>query len=88
MAGRHAAKASGKAAPVAARVPRAKVKDGLVIGTLSERLAAVERERNALKEELERTRSRVRQLEDANAQVRDRVAWALDSLQNILERKA
>jgi chromosome segregation ATPase len=88
MAGRHATKASGKSASVAARTPRAKAKAGLLANTLTERLAALERERNALRDELERTQQRVRQLEEAQARVRDRVAWALDTLRNILERKA
>lgn len=64
-----------------------KAKDGSAVGTLAERLAAVERERNALQEELERFRSRVRSLEETQAKVRDRIAWALDSLHNILEGK-
>ena len=87
MARRRATKASGKTASAAARASRAKAKDGAAVGTLAERLAAVERERNALKEELERSRSRVRSLEETQAKVRDRIAWALDSLHNILEGK-
>ena len=86
MARRRATKASGKSASAAAR-PRVKAKDGSAVGTLAERLAAVERERNALKEELERSRTRVRLLEETHAKVRDRIAWALDSLHNILEGK-
>jgi hypothetical protein len=87
MARRRATKAGGKSTTVAARAPRVKAKDGPPVGTLGERLAAVERERNALKEELEGARSRVRLLEEAQARVRDRIAWALDSLHNILEGK-
>ena len=52
-----------------------------------ERLAAVEGERDALKEELERFKARQRRLEETQAQVRDRISWALDSLHNILEGK-
>jgi hypothetical protein len=55
--------------------------------TVQERLAALERERDQLREELEHTRVRQRQLEEIQAQVRDRLAWALDSLHNILEGK-
>ena len=44
----------GKSATVAARRSARKAKDEPAVGTLGERLAAVERERNALKEELER----------------------------------
>src|SRR5712671_6740636 len=85
MARRRATKASGKSASAAARAPRVKAKDGPAVGTIGERLAAVERERNALQEELARSRSRVRLLEETHARVRDRIAWALDSLHNILE---
>jgi len=55
---------------------------------LAERLAAVERERDVLQEELERARMRVRLLEDTHAKVRDRIAWALDSLHSILDGKS
>lgn len=87
MARRRATKASGKHESAAARALRVKAKGGKAVGTLAERLAAVERERNALQEELERYRSRVRSLEETQAKVRDRIAWALDSLHNILEGK-
>ena len=53
MARRRATKASGKTVSAAARALRAKAKDGPAVGTLAERLAVVERERDALKEELE-----------------------------------
>ena len=88
MAGRQAAKAGGKSAPVAARGARVKARGGAAGGTLAERLAAVERERNTLKDELERTLARVRQLEETQAKVRDRVTWALDTLRSVLERKS
>ena len=87
MARRRATKASGKTVSAAARALRTKAKDGKAVGTLAERLAALERERNALQEELERSQSRVRLLEETHAKVRDRIAWALDSLHNILEGK-
>jgi hypothetical protein len=54
---------------------------------LRERLAAAECERDQLKEELERFKMRQRRLEETQAQVRDRIAWALDSLHNILDGK-
>ncbi len=53
--------------------------------SLKDRLRAVERERDALRTAIERERVRVRKLEEANASARDRVAWALDSLQNVLD---
>jgi hypothetical protein len=53
----------------------------------ADRLAALERERDALRLELERSEARVEALERAQAHVRDRLAWALDSLQNVLQGK-
>jgi hypothetical protein len=53
----------------------------------ADRLAALERERDALRLELERSAARVEALEKAQAHVRDRLAWALDSLQNIIQGK-
>jgi len=87
MARRRATNASGKSVSAPARAPRAKAKGGRAGGSLADRLAAVERERDSLKDELERSKSRLRLLEDTQSQVRDRIAWALDSLHNILEGK-
>jgi hypothetical protein len=53
----------------------------------ADRLVALERERDALRLELERSEARVEALEKAQAHVRDRLAWALDSLQNIIQGK-
>jgi hypothetical protein len=87
MARRRATKAGGKSVPAAARAPRVKAKGRPAGGTLADRLALVERERDALKAELERSRSRLRLLEETQSQVHDRIAWALDSLHTILEGK-
>ena len=92
MAPRRAAKARSKSAPAGARPAHGKAPSGkqaaaAANGTLRERLAAVECERDALKEELEHFKARQRQLEETQAQVRDRIAWALDSLHNILDGK-
>jgi hypothetical protein len=92
MAPRRAAKARSKSAPVVARPARGKAPSGkqagaAANGSLRERLAAVECERDALKEELERFKARQRRLEETHSQVRDRIAWALDSLHNILDGK-
>jgi chromosome segregation ATPase len=92
MAPRRAAKARSKPAPAAARPARGKAASNkqaaaAANGSLRERLAAVEGERDALKEELERFKARQRRLEETQAQVRDRISWALDSLQNILDGK-
>ena len=87
MARRRATKASGKSVPSTARAPRVKAKGGPARGALADRLALVERERDALKDELERSKSRLRLLEETQSQVRDRIAWALDSLHSVLEGK-
>ena len=50
-------------------------------------LAAVERECDALRAEIEHFKANQRQLEEAQARVRDRLAWALDSLHSILDSK-
>ena len=88
MVRRRASKAGGKSAPAVARPPRAPARAGASADASAERLAAVERERDALQEELERSRLRVRSLEETHAKVRDRIAWALDSLHSILDGKA
>jgi len=54
---------------------------------LKERLTALERERDSLRAALEREQARARKLEEVQAAARDRIAWALESLQNILEAK-
>ncbi|HZT46864.1 MAG TPA: DUF4164 family protein [Hyphomicrobiaceae bacterium] len=88
MARRRAGKATNKSASARTRTQHAKPKSGEAGSSLAQRLAALERERDALKDELDRSRARVRQLEECHAKVRDRIAWALDSLHNILEGKA
>jgi len=88
MAGRQAAKAGGKSAPVAARGAR-RLRGGKAGPAAFRRLGRSRgRPRNALKDELEHTLARVRQLEETQAKVRDRVTWALDTLRSILERKS
>ena len=69
------------------KAPSNKPTGGSCNGNLRERLAALECERDQLREEVESFKARQRQLEETQAQVRDRIAWALDSLQNILEGK-
>ena len=78
---RHRDKARTKAVPAGARVLRGKAEGG---ATLQLRLAAVEGERDALRSELQRCEAHMRRMEDAHAKARERIAWALDSLQNIL----
>jgi hypothetical protein len=86
MARRHAGKASPRTAHVRDR-GRRKAKIAASEGSLKERLSALERERDALRAALEREQARARKLEEVNAAARDRISWALDSLQNILEGK-
>jgi hypothetical protein len=86
MARRRAGKAKAKS--VASGEQRSKgTTSPAVQGALLERLAAVERERDALLAALSLEQERSRKLEEVQAAVRDRIAWALDSLQSILEAK-
>ena len=85
MARRQAGKTSPKPALVRDRGARSKAKTDSSNGSLKERLQVLERERDTLREALEREQSRVRKLEQVNAAARDRISWALDTLQNILE---
>jgi hypothetical protein len=47
----------------------------------------IERERDSLAADLSRALDRIRELEKTQADVHDRIAWALDSLHNILHNK-
>ena len=76
----------GKGKPAAAAV-RPAATPSASEATLSERLAALERECATLREELKLERSRRRTLEQVHAATRDRIAWALDSLQAIIEAR-
>ena len=55
---------------------------------LQERLAALERERDTLRAALEVEQARRQRLEQVHATTRDRIAWALDTLQSILDAKS
>jgi hypothetical protein len=87
MAQRHAGKANPRTAAARDRGRRGKAKTSAPNGSLKERLQALERERDDLRGELERERARVSKLEEVNAAARNRVSWALESLQSILESK-
>jgi predicted nucleic acid-binding Zn-ribbon protein len=84
---RRAQKARTKIAPAREDPQRGKTKGSNSADPLKARLAALERERDALRADLQRAEARVRDLEKTQAQVRDRIAWALDSLHNILDGK-
>ena len=84
---RRAQKARTKTAPAREGVQRGKTKTADAGEPVKTRLAALERERDALRADLQRAEARVRNLEKTQAQVRDRIAWALDSLHNILDGK-
>jgi hypothetical protein len=85
MARRRAGKAKLKS--VASEGQRTKGNAPAPESALLERLAAIERERDALLAALSLEQERRRRLEEVHAAARDRIAWALDSLQSILEAK-
>ena len=85
MARQSGGKARTKAVSARARTARGNTSKGG--GTAQQQLAVVERERDALRSELKRVQSQMQRLEQTQAQVRDRISWALDSLQNILDNK-
>ena len=87
MARRHAGKANSRTALARDRARHNKPKAISPASSLKERLAALERERDSLRAELEREQARARKLEEVHAAARDRISWALDSLRNILETK-
>lgn len=87
MARRLANKARSKAAPARAQSRRGKAKPEGKDRAAQQRLAALERERDALRAELDQAEERLRVMEKNHADVRDRIAWALDSLHNILQGK-
>src|SRR5262245_13898215 len=87
MARRHAGKVSPRSALVRDRGRHSKTKTIASESPLKERLAVLERERDALRAALVQEQARVRKLQEMNATARDRISWALDSLQNILETK-
>lgn len=85
---RRAQKARTKIAPAREDAQRGKTKAATIAAEpMKVRLSALERERDALRADLQRAEARVRELEKTQAQVRDRIAWALDSLHNILDGK-
>ena len=88
MAQRHAGKANPRAASTRDRGGRSKAKTAASDSSLKERLLALERERDQLREALERERARAGKLEEINTAARNRISWALDSLQSILESKS
>jgi hypothetical protein len=96
MARRRAGKANPNSAVVRGGGQRSKkAKAGAPVtdapageATLNERIAALERERDALRATLQQERARRRTLEQVHAATRDRIAWALESLQAILDARA
>lgn len=57
-----------------------------VVQRLEARTKALERERDALKAELELARARVAVLEESRSQAVNRIDWVIDSLHNLSER--
>ena len=87
MAQRQAGKANPRTAVARDRGRRSKVKAAAPESSLKERLAALERERDALRAALDQEKARVVRLEEVNTTARNRISWALDSLRDILETK-
>lgn len=54
---------------------------------LEARLRALETEREGLLSQIETLQQRCRQLEDNAAHVRNRLAWAIDSVESVLQSK-
>ena len=94
MARRRAGKADPKSAALRSGGRRRKAKAGEAERAaspampLSERVVVLERECATLRQELERERARRQALEEVHAATRDRIAWALDSLQAILDARS
>lgn len=57
-----------------------------VAGRLADAVTALERERAQLKKELAQARARIAELEKARQEVLDRLDWAIDSLQSLLQK--
>jgi hypothetical protein len=95
MAGRRAVRAnprSGAAREGArrgrTRLPPCETARAGAGGTLEERIAALERERDELRAALEEERARRRKLEEVYGAARARISRALDSLHTILNGKS
>jgi hypothetical protein len=88
MAQRHAGKANQRTDSARDQGKRGKAKIALPDSLLKDRLTELERERDALREALERERARASKLEEINTAARNHISWALDSLQSILETKS
>jgi hypothetical protein len=84
MARRHAGKTSPRIA-ARGRAGRDKAKAATPDGVQRDRVAALERERDSLRQALEEERETSRRLQQANAAARDRIAWALDTLRSVLD---
>jgi hypothetical protein len=93
MAGRRAVKANPKGAAARAGARRRRTRpppsETTPAGaTPEERIAALERERDALRAALDEERARRRKLEAVYAAASDRISRALDSLHTILNAKS
>jgi predicted nucleic acid-binding Zn-ribbon protein len=56
-------------------------------GTSAETIAQLERERDALKVELAAAEARIAALQQQRTELLNRIDWAIDSLENLLEKK-
>lgn len=55
---------------------------------LESRARALERERDAIKAELETARARIAALEESRGQVANRIDWIIDSLNGLMDKNA
>lgn len=65
----------------------ADARDARGSGALDVRLQTLERERDALLAQVAELQQRCRVLEDSQAHVRNRLAWAIDSIESVLQGK-
>lgn len=71
-----------------ATIGRASANDSPAVGksaSLGERCRMLEAERDRLKVELETAKAEIQRLEQARADIANRIDWVIDSLHNILE---
>jgi hypothetical protein len=71
-------KDTGKAKPATKPAGRT-----IAVAAAADPMTALQTERDALKAELAAAKVRIDALEAANAQVADRIAWMIDSLQSL-----
>lgn len=87
MARVRASKQRGASAAAKPPIERARARASQPDRPWRERLAGIERERDLLRADLERAQARIQHLEQMHLEVRERIAWAMDTLQSVVEGK-